>query len=88
MMSAVILLAFFVVDAVGGMGALKTGVIAHFGSETAAIGVMPVSVGPDGVMAYAWMPLLTLTVFLSVQWWAAWYPGAEPGGGEIGRAHV
>ena len=27
------------------------------------------------------MPLLTLAVFLSVQWWAAWYPGAEPGGG-------
>src|SRR6266513_4566482 len=22
-----------------------------------------------------------LAVFLSVQWWAAWYPGAEPGGG-------
>jgi len=20
-------------------------------------------------------------VFLTVQWWAAWYPGAEPGGG-------
>jgi Na+/proline symporter len=32
-------------------------------------------------MAYAWMPLLSLAVFLSVQWWAAWYPGAEPGGG-------
>jgi len=27
------------------------------------------------------MPLLALAVFLSVQWWAAWYPGAEPGGG-------
>jgi solute:Na+ symporter, SSS family len=23
----------------------------------------------------------TLIVFLSVQWWATWYPGAEPGGG-------
>jgi len=23
----------------------------------------------------------TLLVFLAVQWWAAWYPGAEPGGG-------
>ena len=42
---------------------------------------MPVSVGPDGIAAYAWMPLLTLAVFLSVQWWAAWYPGSEPGGG-------
>jgi Na+/proline symporter len=27
------------------------------------------------------MPLLALFVFLAVQWWAAWYPGAEPGGG-------
>ena len=81
MMAAVILLAFFVVDAVGGMAALKTGVIQHFGSETAAIGVLPLSFGADGITAYAWMPLLTLGVFLSVQWWAAWYPGAEPGGG-------
>jgi len=81
MMTAVIMLAFFVVDAVGGMGALKAGVIDHFGSETDAIGVMPVSVGPEGITAYAWMPILTLAVFLSVQWWAAWYPGAEPGGG-------
>ena len=81
MMTAVILLAFFVVDAVGGMGALKAGAIQHFGSETAALGVLPVSWGPDGFTAYAWMPILTLAVFLSVQWWAAWYPGAEPGGG-------
>lgn len=81
MMTAVILLAFYAVDAVGGMAALKAGVIAHFGSETAAIGVLPVSWGPSGFVAYAWMPILTLAVFLSVQWWAAWYPGAEPGGG-------
>jgi Na+/proline symporter len=27
------------------------------------------------------MPLLALGVFLSMQWWAAYYPGAEPGGG-------
>ena len=81
MMAAVILLAFFVVDAVGGMAALKAGAIQHFGSETAALGVLPVSFGPEGFTAYAWMPILTLAVFLSVQWWAAWYPGAEPGGG-------
>ena len=29
----------------------------------------------------AWLPVSTLLVFLAVQWWAAWYPGAEPGGG-------
>ena len=81
MMTAVIVLAVYSVDAVGGMEALKDGAIRHFGSEGAALSVLPVSVGPDGISAYAWMPLLTLAVFLSVQWWAAWYPGAEPGGG-------
>jgi solute:Na+ symporter, SSS family len=81
MMTAVIILAWFAVDAVGGIGALREGVTAHFGSETAALSVLPVRVGEDGITAYAWMPLLALTVFLSVQWWAAWYPGAEPGGG-------
>jgi len=82
-MTAVIVLAVFAVKAVGGMGALKSGLAAHFGSETAALSVLPVSIAPNGggLVAYAWMPLLSLAVFLSVQWWAAWYPGAEPGGG-------
>ena len=80
-MTAVIVLAVFAVKAVGGMDALKTKVAAHFGSETAALSVLPVAVGPNGLMGYAWMPLFTLAVFLFVQWWAAWYPGAEPGGG-------
>ena len=29
----------------------------------------------------AWMPAITFAVYVGVQWWAAWYPGAEPGGG-------
>jgi len=29
----------------------------------------------------AWMPAVTFAVYMGVQWWAAWYPGAEPGGG-------
>ena len=29
----------------------------------------------------AWLPISTLLVYLGVQWWATWYPGAEPGGG-------
>src|SRR5205085_9089856 len=28
-----------------------------------------------------YLPLVALAVFLAVQWWAVWYPGAEPGGG-------
>jgi Na+/proline symporter len=80
MMTAVIVLAVYSVAAVGGMDALQTKVAAAFGAE-AALSVLPVRVGPRGIQAYAWLPLLTLLVWISVQWWAAWYPGAEPGGG-------
>jgi solute:Na+ symporter, SSS family len=80
-MTAVIILAVYVVDAVGGMDALKAGLAAKFGDERAALSVLPVRVTADGIEAYPWMPLIALFVFLSVQWWAAWYPGAEPGGG-------
>jgi len=80
-MSAVIILAVYAVRAVGGMDKLKTGLAAHYGSADAAMSVLPVKFTGGGISGYAWMPLLTLAVFLSVQWWAAWYPGAEPGGG-------
>jgi Na+/proline symporter len=81
-MSAVIVLAIYSVKAVGGMDSLIAGVSKHFGSETAALSVLPLKVAPNGGLeAYAWMPLLALAVFLSMQWWAAYYPGAEPGGG-------
>ena len=80
-MGAVIVLAVYAVRAVGGIDVMKAKLVVHFGSEAAALSVLPVSVTSQGIMAYAWMPLLTLGVYLSVQWWAAWYPGAEPGGG-------
>jgi len=28
-----------------------------------------------------WMPMITFFVYIAVNWWASWYPGAEPGGG-------
>ncbi len=34
---------------------------------------------PDFSNWLAWVPLLLIPV--AVQWWAVWYPGAEPGGG-------
>lgn len=37
------------------------------------------SIFPDFGDPKQWMPLLFIP--LAVQWWAAWYPGAEPGGG-------
>jgi Na+/proline symporter len=80
-MSAVIILAIYAVKAVGGMDTLKAGLATKFGSSNAAISVLPIKITANGIEAYTWMPLLALAVFLSVQWWAAWYPGAEPGGG-------
>jgi SSS family solute:Na+ symporter len=80
-MTAVSVLAVFAVRAVGGMTALKAGVAAHFGGESAGLSVLPVSMQHGHLAAYPWMPLTALGVFLFMQWWAAWYPGAEPGGG-------
>jgi Na+/proline symporter len=73
-MTGVIVLAVFAVNSVGGLDAMVRQSAAHFGSFQAAFSVLPPT-------DKAWLPLSTLIVFLSVQWWAAWYPGAEPGGG-------
>jgi solute:Na+ symporter, SSS family len=69
-----VVLAVFAVDAAGGLDTVLARSAAHFGSADAAFGVIPT--GEE-----AWLPLSTLVVFLAVQWWASWYPGAEPGGG-------
>jgi Na+/proline symporter len=73
-MGGSILLAVLAVQSVGGLDALTARVSAHFGSTEAAFGVIPPLDAP-------WLPITTLLVWLSVQWWAAWYPGQEPGGG-------
>ena len=73
-MGGVILLAVLAVKSVGGLEILTTRAAAHFGSREAAFSVLP-------PINKAWLPVSTLFVFLSVQWWATWYPGAEPGGG-------
>ncbi len=73
-MGGTILLAVFAVNSMGGMTAVTAKAAAHFGSADAAFGVLPQA-------DQAWLPLSTLLIFLGVQWWAAWYPGQEPGGG-------
>src|SRR5215216_2419548 len=73
-MGGTILLAVFAVNSIGGLDVLVQKSAAHFGSTDAAFGVLP-------PLDQAWLPLSTLLIFLSVQWWAAWYPGQEPGGG-------
>ena len=73
-MGGTILLAVLAVDSVGGLGVLTERVAAHFGSTEAAFGILP-------PLDQSWLPVSTLLIWLSVQWWAAWYPGQEPGGG-------
>jgi solute:Na+ symporter, SSS family len=73
-MGGTILLAVLAVQSVGGLDVLIAKSAAHFGSAEAAFGVLP-------PLNQAWLPLSTLLIFLGVQWWAAWYPGQEPGGG-------
>ena len=79
-MGMVIVLAVVAVNAVGGIEALKTKLLAldqvraASGSRGSVLSFVP-DVGS------AWMPMLTFFVYIAVNWWATWYPGAEPGGG-------
>ncbi len=76
-MTMVILLAILAVNAVGGIDSLKakiTAMDAVTGQAGSRLAFFP---DTDS----AWMPLITLFVYLAVNWWASWYPGAEPGGG-------
>jgi SSS family solute:Na+ symporter len=79
MMTMVIVLAVFAVDAVGGMDALQAKV-AELDAAGGAAGSR-LAFFPPLEWDSAWMPLITLCVYLAVNWWATWYPGAEPGGG-------
>ncbi len=75
-MTAVVAAAYFAVRAVGGMPAL--------------ISKLSATPGPGGINFLSMLPNfksnwdLAIAIFimpLAVQWWAVWYPGAEPGGG-------
>jgi Na+/proline symporter len=72
-MAGSIALAVFALDAVGGLAGLEVGLNMRFP------GASPLALLPDPHAA--WMPALTFFVYLAVNWWASWYPGAEPGGG-------
>lgn len=71
-MGMVIVLAVFAVNAVGGIGSMKEQLIASGRGEA-------LNMIPD--LNSAWMPMIAFLVYVSLNWWATWYPGAEPGGG-------
>src|SRR5216117_1432073 len=71
-MGMVIILAVVAVQAVGGIEAMKTK-LADAGRGD-ALHIVP-------AVGSLWMPMITFFVYIGVNWWATWYPGAEPGGG-------
>src|SRR6202790_712395 len=76
-MGMVIALAVYAVNAVGGIDAMKLKLAAL--DETRGGQGSVLSFVPD--LNSAWMPMITFFVYISMNWWATWYPGAEPGGG-------
>ncbi len=79
-MTMVIALAVFAVNACGGITAMKTKLFAIDAARRATGGSGSVlSFVPD--LHSPWMPMITFLVYISMSWWASWYPGAEPGGG-------
>ena len=75
-MGMVIVLAVYAVNAVGGIDAMKIKLAAV---DATRGGGSVLSFVPE--INSAWMPLITFFVYISMNWWATWYPGAEPGGG-------
>jgi Na+/proline symporter len=84
-MGIVIAVAFYAVKAIGGMDALLAQL--HLMQASSAKPASdPTSLFPDfsaGLTSEAlWTyPVITFLVNIGLQWWAFWYPGAEPGGG-------
>jgi SSS family solute:Na+ symporter len=84
-MSAVIAAAYFAVRSVGGLSVLVAKVGALPGPVEGAVpGFNYLNLLPSFATANHDLWDLAVAVFimpLAVQWWAVWYPGAEPGGG-------
>jgi solute:Na+ symporter, SSS family len=87
-MAMIVVLAWVAVAKIGGMGSLQAHlrVIESNARGAGAVTSDPTAFLPDfhlGLTSNAlWtLPVLTFIVYLGMQWWLAWYPGAEPGGG-------
>ena len=80
-MGMVIVLAVVAVNAVGGIDEMKAKLALVDAARGATAG------GKGSVLSFlpdigaVYMPLITFLVYISLNWWATWYPGAEPGGG-------
>jgi Na+/proline symporter len=86
MMGIVVAVGWYAVDAAGGMDSLLHRLQQMRGAAGAHSIGDPAAFLPDFGAALSqemiWtLPTLTFLVHLALQWWAFWYPGAEPGGG-------
>src|SRR6202049_2318706 len=87
-MTMIVVLAWIAVPKLGGMTMLKIqlshvdSMVRQSGQTTGSI----LSFFPSFHLGWTtdalWtLPVITFCLYLAVQWWASWYPGAEPGGG-------
>lgn len=87
-MSMIIVLAWVAVAKIGGMTLLKIQLshvneaVRQSGQPTGSV----LSFFPSFHLGWTtdaiWtLPVITFALYLAMQWWASWYPGAEPGGG-------
>jgi SSS family solute:Na+ symporter len=86
-MAMIIVLAWVAVAQIGGMHGLqehlqtiRTLQNAHGASSDPTAFLPDFGQGLTGEALWT-LPVLTFFVYLGMQWWLAWYPGAEPGGG-------
>jgi Na+/proline symporter len=82
-MAIVIAVAYYAIRAVGGMDALISKLAAMQAAKGASdpLAFLPDFSKPWTSEALWTLPVITFVVHLGIQWWAFWYPGAEPGGG-------
>ena len=71
-----ILLAVVAMKHIGGADALREKVSQQFGGGEQALSLLPSFTEEN-----KWLPLHAFLIMATMQWWATWYPGAEPGGG-------
>src|SRR5579872_7408058 len=87
-MTMIVVLAWVAVSKIGGMTLLKLQ-LSHVNDAVRATGQPTSDVTsffPNFHLGWTsdaiWtLPVITFVLYLGVQWWASWYPGAEPGGG-------
>lgn len=74
-MGGCIVFSVVAIHAAGGIDQVQQSITAQFGSAEAF------AFFPSFSVEQPWLPFHIFLFMLTMQWWATWYPGAEPGGG-------